>query len=358
LSSFRLRDRDAIVTRDGLVLRVYGYFHPSGAYVCDPEYAPASIYTSENPKAYRARGDRVYYKFYGDEGLRFVKQNYPQCMVWYEPLQRSLVGVKEGQIAETRRPDKTLQIILDKKPTDTLIQALHALFNHFLSRSGLLGSDFGVFGSLLHNFHHPMFSDLDLTIYGVEQLSRLRETLSTLYRESDSSLRNEFETLKSVRGKHWKFLNYSLKEYVWHQKRKEVYALFHNKESGRTIKTEFEPIKRWEEIRSEYNAHVRILRGGWMKLLARVTNDDEAPFMPSVYRVEPVRILEGERVDNIQRVVSYVEEFRLQAQRDEFVVVEGNLERVTTPRQSFHQVTLTYGPRYYEQVLKVARKSA
>ena len=50
---------------------------------------------------------------------------------------------------------------------------------------------------------------------------------------------------------------------------------------------------------------------------------------------------------------SYMEEFRQQAKKDETVIVEGNLEEVVSPKGSFHQVTLTYCPRYYEQVLKV-----
>jgi hypothetical protein len=44
----------------------------------------------------------------------------------------------------------------------------------------------------------------------------------------------------------------------------------------------------------------------------------------------------------------------LQAQKDEKVCVEGNLEEVVTPNGSYHQIALTYCPRYYEQVLKVA----
>jgi len=53
------------------------------------------------------------------------------------------------------------------------------------------------------------------------------------------------------------------------------------------------------------------------------------------------------------RVFSYMEEFRLQAQKDEKICVEGNLEEVVSPKGRFHQITLTYCPRYYEQVLKV-----
>ena len=48
-----------------------------------------------------------------------------------------------------------------------------------------------------------------------------------------------------------------------------------------------------------------------------------------------------------------MEEFRQQAQKDEEVIVEGNLEEVVSPTERFLQVTLTYCPRYYDQVLKV-----
>jgi hypothetical protein len=48
-----------------------------------------------------------------------------------------------------------------------------------------------------------------------------------------------------------------------------------------------------------------------------------------------------------------MEEFRQQAQKDEEVIVEGNLEEVASPTERSLQVTLTYCPCYYDQVLKV-----
>ena len=55
-------------------------------------------------------------------------------------------------------------------------------------------------------------------------------------------------------------MNYSPKEYLWHQQRKMVYALFQNEETGRIIKTEFEPVKDWKEIFNEYNLNTRIVK--------------------------------------------------------------------------------------------------
>jgi len=245
---------------------------------------------------------------------------------------------------------------LGKPPKDDLLKALYRVSNLIATKSNLSDKDFGVFGSLLHGFYHPRFSDLDLIVYGREKLGRLCENLEDLYREGVSPLRNEFESEEATRRKRWRFVNYSPKEYLWHQRRKMVYALFADKNSGRVIKTEFEPVKDWREIYNEYNPNMRIVKRGWIKAVARVTDDYDAPFIPSIYQIEPIQILEGARVDDIQRILSYVEEFRMQAKGDEEVYVEGNLEEVVTPTNVFHQVTLTYGPRYYEQVLKALQK--
>jgi len=357
LSNFRLRDRDAVLTQEGLIFRVYGYSHPPKAYICDVEYAPASVFKSENPRAFRQKEKQIYYKFYSDQGLRFVREKYSQYTFWHAPLQTRLVGVHLNQITEIRRPDETFQKMLATQPRDNLLRTLQTLSNLILERAGLSETDFGVFGSLLQGFYHPQFSDLDLVLYGEEKLGRLRETLETLYKERSSHLRNEFETEETVKekAKQWRFVNYTPKEYCWHQRRKTIYTLFQDEKSGRSIKTEFEPVKQWSETHNEYDSRTRILKRGWVKAVARVTDDYEAPFMPSIYGVEIKRILEGVKADDVQRILSYVEEFRMQAERDEEVYVEGNLEQIITQAKTFHQITLTYGPRYYEQVLKVTR---
>jgi predicted nucleotidyltransferase len=155
-------------------------------------------------------------------------------------------------------------------------------------------------------------------------------------------------------GKRWRFQNYNPEEFVWHQQRKMIYALFDDGKSGRIIKTEFEPVKDWEEITCEDFSDVKIVQKGWVKMFARITEDKDAPFIPSVYGITPLTVSHGVKgAKEATRIVSYMEEFRLQAKEGEKAYVEGNLEEVATPDGSFYQVTLTYCPRYYEQVLKV-----
>ena len=350
----KLRDRDAILTRDDLIFRVYGYIHPSCAYICDPEYASPKIFKSTNPRAKRGVINPLYYKFFTDEGLKLVFKKFPQYVLYYEPLQKYLVGVNEEDIIKVRKPDVQLIQLLANEPDDALLETFQNLFFRILSQSGLKEEDFGVFGSLLHGFYHPKFSDLDFIVYGKENTRRLRQALATLYKE-DSHLRNEFDYLKAVEAKDWKFVNYSLKEYLWHQRRKMIYAYYDSKEVGRVVKVEFEPVKNWNENVNTYNSATRIFHEGWIRAIVEITNSEDAPFIPSVYQIEVKNILEGPKVDDITRIFSYMEEFRMQAKQGEQVLVEGNLERIMNGTNTNHQITLSYGPRYYEQTLKVIK---
>jgi len=353
-----LRDRDAIVTRDGLILRVFGYSHLPEAYICDVEYAPAKIFRSDNPKALRDGGQGIFCKFYEDEGWKFVQSEFRQYMIFHEVLDNYVAGVNYRDIDEVRKPELRLRNLIERKPNDELVAAMQRVLKAAMQHSGLSTENFGVFGSLLHGFHHPRFSDIDLIIYGGKNAIRLCQTLQELYELESSPLRNEFKASQSMEGRNWRFHNLSTEEYVWHQRRKLIYALFKDQESGRIIKAEFEPVKEWKEIANEYDSEARILKRGWIKMLARVTEDSDAPFIPSIYGIEPLEVLEGAKEAlEVRRIVSYIEEFRMQAHKDEVVYVEGNLEEVATSKSSFYQVALTYCPRYYEQVLKCAKRA-
>jgi predicted nucleotidyltransferase len=352
LASLRLRDRDAIITSEGLIFRVFGYTHPPEGYICDAEYAPAQLFKSNNPKAFRTDGKSIFYKFYEDEGWKFIQKRFQQHMIFHKPLNKKVVGVRCVDVAEVRKPEEALEKLIENEPKDELLKALQKVLDIIIAHSKMSIKDFGVFGSLLHGFYHPKFSDIDIVVYGKDNLAQIHEVLQELYADGSSHFSNEFEDDSPIRGKNWRFKNISPQEFVQHQRRKLIYGIFHDEASKRAIKVEFEPVKSWSEIQSEYSVIKRITWEGWVRAILLVKDDSEAPYMPSIYYVEPLKIVEGAKVEALERVVSYLEEFRMQAWRDETVYVEGNLERVETNSGSFQQITLTYGPRYYEQVIK------
>jgi predicted nucleotidyltransferase len=353
LAHLKLRDRDSILTPEGLLFRVFGYSHPPGVYLCDAEYASAAIFTSTDPRAPRTGGNQHFYKFYNDEGMKLVFKRFPQYTVFHEMIGQKVVAVNPDG-AEVRKPEERLPELMATELKDKLVDATQRVLNTMLQQSGLSIADFGVFGSMLHGFHHPDFSDIDLVVYGRKENDRMRKVLEALYADTHSGFSNEFAHANIMQGKLWRYQNLTVKEYMWHQRRKQIYGLFNDPKSGRVTKAEFEPVKAWSEITSEYDPNARIKQKGWVKLKARVIDDADAPFIPSVYVIKPIEVLNGPReAAEVVRIFSYMEEFRLQAQKDETVYVEGNLEEMVSPNGGFHQVTLTYCPRYYEQVLKV-----
>jgi predicted nucleotidyltransferase len=354
MANLNLRDRDGIQTREGLIFRVFGYSHPSNAYICDAEYASQSIFKSTDPRAPRTTSNQIFYKFYNDEGWKLISNEFQKYSICHEMLNQKVIGINQANITHVRKPEERLQDLLNTPPGDELISAMQEVLKITTKKAGLKTNQFGIFGSMLHNFHHPKFSDIDLVVYGQKENIKTRKALESLYSDKYSGFCNEFESDSAMAGKRWLFKNFTLEDFVWHQRRKLIYGLFDDKASGRTIKAEFEPVKAWNEIKSEYDPNAKILHKGWAKIKARVTADDEGPFIPSIYGIKPLEVLSGDKeAFEVERIFSFMEEFRLQAKKDETVIVEGNFEEVVTPKKSFYQITLTYCPRYYEQVLKV-----
>ena len=166
MATVKLRDRDAIQTAEGLIFRVFGYSHPKNAYICDAEYASSTIFHSTDPRAPREGRSELFYKFYNDEGMKLVAKKYPQYLINHQMLGLKIVGVPQNLIAEARQPQPRLQELLRAGPTDQLLAAMERVLGVATKKSGVSDQSFGVFGSMLHGFQHPKFSDIDFTILG------------------------------------------------------------------------------------------------------------------------------------------------------------------------------------------------
>ena len=358
--ALRLRDRDDIITPEGLIMRVLGYDHPPGAWFCEPLYAPCSIFRSSDPRAPRLpRDGGLYLKFYGDEGWRFVMEHWPAYRLRHKPLGADLVGVREGQVKAVRRTDEGLRALLASGSEDPLARALVELLDELTGATGLRTSDFGVFGSLLHGFYHPLLSDLDLVVYGLRALRAVREALAELY-SSGERFKNEFGPGWSYGCRDWPWAGISPEEFRWHQARKLIYGFFLSREAGRWVKFELEPVRSWPEITNRYDPSEHITKLGWALVRGRVADASGAPFTPAVYGLEEAVFL-GEPPPGAREpelILCYVDEFRLQAFEGEELVAAGWLEHVEGPRWERWQLVLTYGPRYHEQFIKLAGSGA
>jgi len=348
----KFRDRDAPVSLNGLIFRTYGYDHPPDSCFCDLEYAPETLYTSKDPRAIRDGLSTKHYKFYFDGGLKFALNYDPPYKIIHRALSRDMVGVREPDVSRVVRPDEQLQELMNGDG-DPLQKTCVEIIDLVTESSSLKPSDFGVFGSLAHGFHNTRYSDVDLIIYGKRELRELRATLEALY--EGGVFRNEFDGWTTLDPPaHWNFKHFSKEEYGFHQRRKRIYAVYDAESLGREVKIEFEPVRRWDEVANEYDETLSIKDLGRVEACGEVISGDEGGFMPSVYQVRLEEVDGDISPGEVTRIVSYVEEFRLQAEKGERIVVRGNLEEVETRNGRFHQITLSYGRNYFDQVLKPA----
>ncbi|MBD3228047.1 MAG: hypothetical protein GF329_07645 [Candidatus Lokiarchaeota archaeon] len=354
MTLFKFRDRDAPISPEGIIFRVYGYNHPNNACLCDVEYAHSSIYKSNDPRAPRiSKNGQIYFKFYADGGLNFVKEKCPKYLVEYKPLNSKMVGIKGNQLAELRKPDKKLQQIMKYDPPDELIELLLKIIEIIEDHSTLRYKNFGVFGSILHDFYHLKYSDVDLIIYGKKYLKKLREILQDFYSDSSFSIKNEFDGPPAeITPRHWYFKNYSIQEYLKYQREKLIYATIKSRIMSRTVKIEFEPVKSWRNISSRLDPNFEIENIGWTRATGIVLDDSDGFFIGGTYKVEIDKILSGPQVKDITQVVNYIEEYRGNLKTGEKFITEGNLEKVRTSNNEYYQITLTYGKNYDHQVLK------
>jgi len=345
-----LRDRDLILTEPGIFFRVYGYWHPSSGYICDPEYVPISIFNSETLLDQRIRR-KGYCKFYGSEGIEFVTEKYPEFMVPYPPLDTTLVGVRHSDIRKELRTDERLREVLVSPPDDLLAGFLIELIDYILEHTSIKKTDLGIFGSLLAGIYHPQFSDLDITVYGKKTFEKLRPYLLEWYADSDGYLANEFIVeVQQFLEKPSPFTAITREEIIAHHRRKGIYGILPGAREP-FLKVEFEPIRRFDEI-DNLAEDAKMTPGDRITIRARITNHDDSYYMPSEYGIETLEVLEGDTSASPTRVLNFIEQFRMMAFRDEEVIVSGILEHVERRTTEYDQIALSYPPGWEDNVLK------
>jgi predicted nucleotidyltransferase len=195
-------------------------------------------------------------------------------------------------------------------------------FTGFLEEiSGVPNESFGVTGSLLLDIHQPTFSDLDITLYGIKNSWALRNTL----------------TEKGISGMPIKRLTGKKLE-EWSVKKAKQYPLTPAEASkiyerkwnlGFFEDTWFSihPVKLESEVAGRYGQKT-YYPCGQVTIRAVVSNNTGSLFLPSVYQLEEVDVLEGPQLGEINEVVSYESLYDSLAENGDAIEAKGKLERV------------------------------
>ena len=326
----RPKDRDFVETMEGLLFCVVGYLHPPDRYTAYLKYAPSGDGEwSRGETSYR-RVIPYYHVSQMEDTYDLLRERHPQYLHFCPVRNITVSSVPRASVREYYRPRERLQEILEE-PRDELEWKLNDLSIILRGLSGLDSGDLGVTGSLLTRSHNPAFSDMDITVYGLEASRRLKETILETRRE-ESAIQPFNASKKEVwsKSRAGRF-PLSAGELMEFTERRWNYGVF--------IDTYFSihPVRTDEEMTEEYGDNTYMQRGE-VEGVGVVSDASESIYLPAIYGLEDVE-LEGSGPSDIERIVSFEGLFCDMFRSGERVEFRGILERVSG-KENHHRVVI------------------
>jgi len=311
----KLKDRDFLETKEGMFFCVAGYLHPPDKVTAYLKYSPVvEGKWRKNDTAFR-RELPYYHVFSVSKTIEYLKENYPQY-VHYCPVRHiEMSMVPKGYIKEYYEPEKRLTELVTS-PQDELEEKVATFTEDIIDETGVPLDFLGITGSILIELHNPLFSDIDLIVYGKENSKKLKKVLETL---------KNVEILKDARKTEWishkmEIFNLSRRDAELFAARKWNYGFY----KGTYFSVH--PTRTDDEITENYG-EVQYTGMGAATIKAEITDSSESMFLPAKYKIEVLAIIEGGNVP-IEEIISYEGVYCDVFAEGENVEARGRLEQV------------------------------
>ncbi|MHA1129470.1 MAG: hypothetical protein ACTSQI_05965 [Candidatus Helarchaeota archaeon] len=346
-------DRDFIQTGEKFFFCIVGYVHPPDRIVSYLKYIPAD---SGKWKLGNQALDRVL-PYYSAQAVlntfEFLKKNYPQYIFFDASNNIEFSAVPYSSIKKYYSTREKLREIFQMAELDPLQIKLKSFVTELARLARLERNTFGITGSILLNIHNATFSDLDVTIHGLNNSRKLKQTLQAVFEAGH----DEISPLDDKIAKKWqddKIKRFGIRE-------EEAIVLFKRKwNMGLFQNTRFSihPIRNVTELSEKYGDK-SFTQLGEVTIKAKVIDDSEALFLPAKYEISQVKIIAGKYVENIKEIISYEGLFDSIAEKNELIIAKGQLELVNDKRHGIMYYRVVIGSRKgkSEEFLTVIRES-
>lgn len=321
---------------------VIGNTHPVGKIVAYLKYIPG--YQSNIRVKWSRNGVQFgrilpYYSATGvAQTKEFLQKNYPHYIVFDKYRSIELIEVPISYVKKHYRPEERLREIMEGS-RDPLEEMVLELVARVSEESGVSMESFGVTGSILLKIHNLVYSDIDLIVYGMENSYRVREAIKKLlgapnsgfYRPSGEVLEEWARDIARIHPLSIEEAKLLYSKYKWNR------AFYKGRQfSIHPVKVESEVNERWED---------RIVKPkGLVKIRAKVVDSSNSIFMPAVYSVDNVEIIDGEAPPKpIRYVVSYEGLYMDLVEDGDEIVAFGKLEIVEDLKASEEYLQVTIG---------------
>jgi len=325
----KAREGDILAALNGTIFDVKGLVHPPGKVIAFPRFIPDS-------RGNRRGESLKYTKVYSlSERFQFLEQKYPHYTVYDSVFDEKLCEVPSEDVKRYYKPVDRLRELRQSKELDSLERDALEFMTLLKNDANVPWNTLGVSGSLLVKLHTPK-SDIDPIVYGSRNCCRVYHTLESLMHETKSQVKAySIEELRELFKFRIRDTKMPFKDFVRTESRKILQGKFEDREYFIRF------LKGWNEIDEKYG-EIRYKNVGYAKIKAIIENDSEAIFTPCSYRITNVEILEG-ALFPIEEIASFRGRFCEQARKDETIIAQGKVEKVTDNRQNKESFRLLLG---------------
>lgn len=321
------RDRDFLQTTEGLLFCVIGTLHPPKRVISYLKYVPSESGVWGKGEKKFSRILRKYTIPSLLETFTFIQKDYPSYLYSSPVNNITLTAIPYQNIEIHYMPEKKLAQLRSASQLDSLQNKLIRFTRSLEDLSGVSSESFGVTGSLLLAIHQPAFSDLDITVYGIKNSWILRNAITEGAISETPIRRLSGEPLEKWCSK--KAKNYPLTP----AEASTIYERKWNLGFFKDTWCSIHPVKVESEVTERYGQKT-YYPCGQVAIRSVVRDNTDSLFLPSVYLVDDVEVLEGPDLGHIDEVVSYESLYDSLAENGEIIVAKGKLERVVDSETS------------------------
>lgn len=286
------KDRDFLETEEGMFFCVTGYLHPPDKITAYLKYSPAAKGKWKRDATHFRRELPYYHVFSVSKTIKYLEENYPHYVHFCPVRQIRMSMIPKNYIRTYYEPEKRLAQ-LTASPQDELERKVAAFVHDIMNETSISQNFLGVTGSILIGLHNPSFSDIDLIVYGKENSINLRNTLETL---------RNVESLKNEKKEEW--VQHKMDIFNLNRNHVEVFAARKwNYGFYEDAYFSIHPTRTDSEITENYgDFHYKGMGAATVK--AEIIDNSESMFLPAIYKIEVLEVIEGKSV-SIKEIVSY-----------------------------------------------------
>ena len=327
------RDRDYLKTIEGYLFCIVGSTHPKDRVIAYLKYVPDSSGRWGRGDKKLRRALRNYTMHDLLETFKFLEKHHPEYLYYSSVMGIEMSAVPLNRISDHFKPEEKLSRLIRMEDPDDLQRKTVNLVSLISEESGVPLGFFGVTGSILLDIHQN-FSDIDLIVYGRRNSESVKETLKQIYNDQSSQI----QRFGKKRIREW-CLKKARMYPLTYEEAARIFEKKWNRGLFRGTLFSIHPVRLEEENDEEYGDRI-FKPEGMIKIEATVLDASEADFLPSIYKVKDVRVIDGPKVRDILEVASYEGIYSGLAEENEKILIYGKLEKVIDRRvgQEYHRV--------------------